>query len=203
MSFWELSDGKDASTEGTGEFDDGSGSLELIPDNTSVLAFIDEAKWDRNRENQRYISLRWAVLAPEELKNRKVFQKLWVDDLDTAAKDPIKKRDKAKLMLRAIDTNAGGKLSMLRQVPSDVDLTASLTNKPMVVKVLVWSVKDRETGQTVNGNRVGAVSPKTAPISTKEEILSKPPVQSASSGGGASGGSTAGNSSKYDDEIPF
>ena len=203
MSFWELSDGKDASTEGTGEFDDGSGSLELIPDNTSVLAFIYEAKWERNREYLRYISLRWSVLAPEELKNRKVFQKLWVDDLDTASKDPIKKRDKAKMMLRAIDTNAGGKLSMLRQVPSDVDLTSSLTNKPMVVKVLVWSVKDRETGQTINGNRVGAVAPKHAPISTKEEIASKAPVQSASGGGSSYGGSTAGNSSKYDDEIPF
>jgi hypothetical protein len=111
--FWNLSDGEDVKeTAGTGEFDAGGGNLLPIPGETSVLAAIDEAKWDKTQDGDRFISLRWNVLAPDDYKGRKVFQKLWVLDADPRAKaDKVAaKRDKAKKMLGAIDTNCGGKL---------------------------------------------------------------------------------------------
>jgi hypothetical protein len=170
MSFWSTSEGEDVSTNATGEFDAGGGKIEVIPDGTSVLAIIDEAKWDKNKDNDRYISLRWTVIAPEPLKNRKVFQKLWVEDDDPGAKDPVKKRDKAKRMLAAIDTNAGGKLMLKPGKPTDETLTMCLTNKPMVARVMVWEQMDRSTGGMVQGNWIGAVSPKTNPVSSSEEV---------------------------------
>ena len=198
MSFWNLSDGEDAKSNTTGEFDAGGGRMEVIPDNTSVLAVIDEAKWDRTQDQNRYVSLRWSVLAPEEFKNRKIFQKLWVLDDEPRAKDPAKKRDKAKLMLAAIDTNAGGKLMSRNEMPTDESLSGCLTNKPMVVKVMVWEMDDRATGKINQGNWVGAVSPKSSPVSSAEEIASnsaKMTPQKASGKGSSR--------RELDDEIPF
>ena len=97
MSFWNLSDGGDASQDAQTEYEIPSGNLDPIPDGSSVLAMIDEAKWD-SKNDADYISLRWSVLSPDEYKNRKVFQKLWVTDDDPMAKDEAKaakKRDKA------------------------------------------------------------------------------------------------------------
>ena len=196
MSFWNLSDGEDVKSNSNGEFDAGGGRIEVIPDGTSLLAAIDEAKWERTQDQDRYISLRWTVLAPEEFKNRKVFQKLWVLDDEPRAKDPAKKRDKAKRMLAAIDTNAGGKLLARNEMPTDESLTSCLTNKPMVVRVMVWEMEDRSTGKINQGNWIGAVSPKSSPVSSPEEIAknaaaSQPRQQAQRS------------SREMDDEIPF
>lgn len=196
MSFWNLSDGEDVKSNSNGEFDAGGGRIEVIPDGTSVLAAIDEAKWERTQDQDRYISLRWTVLAPEEFKNRKVFQKLWVLDDEPRVKDPAKKRDKAKRMLAAIDTNAGGKLLARNEMPTDESLTSCLTNKPMVVRVMVWEMEDRSTGKINQGNWIGAVSPKSSPVSSPEEIAknaaaSQPRQQAQRS------------SREMDDEIPF
>lgn len=200
-SFWNLSDGTDATKETSGEFDAGGGRIEVIPDNTSVLAVIDEAKWDRTPDQDRFISLRWSVLAPEEFKNRKIFQKLWVLDDEPRAKDPAKKRDKAKRMLAAIDMNAGGKLLAKGEMPTDESLTSCLTNKPMVIRVMVWEMPDRNGG-IAQGNWVGAVSPKTAPQSSAEDIArnqaamaKRPAPQGGSTGGGMR--------RDLDDDIPF
>lgn len=200
MSFWNLSDGEDAKSNTTGEFDAGGGRMEVIPDNTSVLAVIDEAKWDRTQDQDRYISLRWTVLAPEEFKNRKIFQKLWVLDNEPRAKDPAKKRDKAKLMLAAIDTNAGGKLMARNEMPTDESLSGCLTNKPMVVKVMVWEMEDRATGKINQGNWVGAVSPKSSPVSSSDEIAknaAKMTPPKTGNGGGSS------RREMDEDSIPF
>lgn len=200
MSFWNLSDGEDAKSNTTGEFDAGGGRMEVIPDNTSVLAVIDEAKWDRTQDQDRYISLRWTVLAPEEFKNRKIFQKLWVLDNEPRAKDPAKKRDKAKLMLAAIDTNAGGKLMARNEMPTDESLSGCLTNKPMVVKVMVWEMEDRATGKINQGNWVGAVSPKSSPVSSADEIAknaAKMTPPKTGNGGGSS------RREMDEDSIPF
>lgn len=206
MSFWNLSDGEDVKSNTTGEFDQGGGRMEVIPDNTSVLAAIDEAKWDRTQDQDRYISLRWTVLAPEEFKNRKIFQKIWATDPkpNTKPEKVDQVRDKAKRMLAAIDMNAGGKLLAKGEMPTDESLTACLTNKPMVIKVMVWEMPDRQTGGTAQGNWVGAVSPKSAPVSTQEEIeknaaamAKRPPA----TGGGMGG--RGGSRSDMDDEIPF
>ena len=170
MSFWDLSDGGTAAETGT-EYEQPSGNLEPIPDGSSVLAMIDEAKWDE-KDGADYISLRWSVLSPDEHKNRKVFQKLWVTDDDPNAKDAsaaAKKRDKARRMLAAIDANAGGKLTKKGGVPTDETLTVCLTNKPMIIKCMLWEMPDRERhGEFIRGNWIAAVAPKSKGIDVKE-----------------------------------
>lgn len=161
MSFFNLSDGKNAA-EGDGTFDSGA-SMEPMPDNTELLAMIDEAKWD-SYEGDSYISLRWSVMAPEEYKNRKVFQKVRVFETDSA------KADKAKRMLGAIDKNAGGKLAASGAEPTDESMTGALCHKPMMVKVRVWEMNDK------SGNFISSVAPRTAGVAAT-------PVQSAPTAG--------------------
>ncbi len=201
--FWGLSDGEDAASSANGEFDAGGGNLEPIPPETSVLAAIDEAKWDKDQQGNRFISLRWTVFQPEEFDNRKIFQKLWVTDADPRAKaDKVNaKRDKAKKMLAAIDTNAGGKLLAKPIMPTDEAMTLHLTNKPMVVKVMVWNMKDQMTGEMMRGNWVGAVAPKATPLSTPEEIARSKDEMARSHA--TSAGQAAKGSRNLDDSIPF
>jgi len=159
MSFWNLSDGK--TTEKSGAMEMGGGNIEPIPNNTSVLAAPDEAKWD-DFEGDEYVSLRWNVLQPKEYANRKIFQKIRVLDLDS------KKADKAKRMLGAIDTNAGGKLLGSGEKPTDQSLTQCLVNKPMVLKLQVWVIEKERDGTPIakadqkTGNWIAAVSPRKA-----------------------------------------
>ncbi len=169
MSFWDLSDGDSAAT-GEKEFDAGGGNMDPIPDGSSVLAVIDEAKWSETRDRDaEFVSLRWSVMEPEEYRNRKVFQKLWVSDDDPNVTDPAKmdrKRDKAKRMLAAIDANAGGKLARQARKPSDDDLALALTNKPMIIKCMVWKMTGSD-GQENSGNWIAAVSPKSKGVDMK------------------------------------
>lgn len=170
MSFWDLSDGDSAAT-GEKEYEQETGNLDPIPDGSSVLAIIDEAKWNETRdEHAEYVSLRWSVMEPQEYRNRKVFQKLWVTDDDPNVSDAAKmdkKRDKAKRMLAAIDANAGGKLARNARRPSDDDLALALTNKPMIIKCMIWEMKGSD-GQMNSGNWIAAVSPKTKGVDVKE-----------------------------------
>jgi hypothetical protein len=170
MSFWKTTEGNAAAMR-SASFDAGGGSMEPIPDNTNALAMVDEAKWDRRNDGLEYISLRWTVVAPLPYANRKVFQKLWVSDADPSAKDPDKKRDKALRMLAAIDTNAGGRLTQIDRRPSDTELATALSGKPMMIKVMTWSLEDNQTGEKKSGNWIAAVSPKTG------EVQSPPPVR--------------------------
>lgn len=200
--FWKLSDGTDV--EANDSFDIGGGNIEVIPEGTQVLAAIDEANWDRTDDGDKYISLRWTVLQPEELANRKVFQKLWVDDFDPSVlkkgEDKAKaKRDKAKRMLMAIDSNAGGKLAAKGAMPTDIDLTSSLTMKPMVIKAMVWSQTDRNTGKLIEGNWVGAVAPKAAQRTSSEELAKLQALQAKA----AEGRGSMAQKHALDDEIPF
>lgn len=197
--FWDLSDGGTATDAGTEYEIPGGGNMEPIPDGSSVLAMIDEAKWDA-KDMADYISLRWTVLAPEEYKNRKVFQKLWVTDDEPNTSDPAKaakKRDKARRMLAAIDANAGGKLTRKPGVPTDDDLTACLSNKPMVIKCMVWEMPDRDRpGEMVRGNWISAVAPKSKGVDVKE---AKPSAQRPKAQGNVDNGGMYAT----DDEIPF
>jgi hypothetical protein len=153
--FWNLSD-----APAGGTFEAGGGEIKPIPADTNALAVLDEAKWAKDQENNSYVSLRWSVLQPAEYKNRKVFQKLWVKDPDPKAADPAKKKDKALRMLAAIDFNAGGHLRAAGGEPTDAQLASSLCAKPMIIKVMIWELTDKMTGETKVGNWVGAVSPK-------------------------------------------
>lgn len=144
-NFWGLSDGKQA--EQKSSFD--ASASEVIPDNTDALAVIEEAGWKAafDHGDPDVIQLRWSILAPAQYKGRKIFHKLKVNDAKA------KTSDKAKRMLMAIDTNAGGKLCQLEGEPSDNELMAALMNKTMVIKIKVWDMNDRQ------GNWVAAVSP--------------------------------------------
>lgn len=200
MGFWDLSDGGTAANTGT-EYEKPSGSLDPIPDGSTVLALIDEAKWDSPRDDDavRFVSLRWSVIAPEQFKNRKLFHKLWIDSADPRAKDAAsaaKKRDKDRRMLAAIDANAGGKL-IKRDTFEDDNLAACLTNKPMVIKVMEWAMPDRERpGEQMRGNWIAAVAPKDREL----HVAAAKPQPAKPAGGGApawAGGANA------DDDIPF
>lgn len=177
MSFWNLEDNTSAAETG-GKFESGGGSMEPIPDGTAVLAAIEEAKWD-SHEDLHYISLKWRVLTGQYEK-RVIFQKVKVNG-DSQAKDPAMTKDKAKRMLAAIDTNAGGKLIASGEEPTDAALMSALVGKPMFIKVFVWEMNDKK------GNWIGAVAPKKGaqPI---EQAPAPTPAPSADFG---------------DDDIPF
>ena len=195
MGFWNLSDGEDAAKTGA-EYEIPGGNMDPIPAGSSVLAMIDEAKWDHTQNDaEEYISLRWTVLAPEEYKNRKVFHKLWVTDHDPNAKDHAKavaKTDKARKMLAAIDANAGGKLTAKDARPSDDDLARALQDRPMVITLGVW--ESNQPGGS-GGNWVMAVAPKNKAL----KIGDKAPAKK--SGGNPLDFNRRGP--EVDDEIPF
>jgi len=192
--FWNLSDGEDAAKTGA-EYEIPGGSMEPIPAGSSVLAMIDEAKWDHTQNDaEEYISLRWTVLAPEEYKNRKVFHKLWVTDHDPNAKDHAKavaKTDKARKMLAAIDANAGGRLTAKDARPTDDDLARALQDRPMVITLMVWESNTGGGG----GNWVSAAAPKNKTL----KIGDKAPAKK--SGGNPLDFNRRGP--EVDDEIPF
>lgn len=142
MSFWQLQDGTEAAT--TTSFESGGGEIAPIPNNTALIAAIEEAKWS-SYESEDYINLKWRVMRPAEYANRVIFHKLKVFS--------AKQGDKAKQMLRAIDANCGGKLSKLSAAPQDMDLMTALVGKPMAIKVQVWEMNDKK------GNWISAVSP--------------------------------------------
>ena len=194
MGFWNLSDGDNAAKTGT-EYEIPGGNMDPIPAGSSVLAMVDEAKWATTQNNaEEYVSLRWTVLAPDEFKNRKVFQKLWVTDHDPNAKDHAKavaKTDKARKMLAAVDANAGGKLTAKDAKPSSDDLARALQDKPMVITLGVWESNTGGNG----GNWVMAVAPKNKPL----KIGDKAPAKK--SGGNPLDFNRRGP--EVDDEIPF
>jgi hypothetical protein len=159
-NFWDLSDGDDIVKTG-GKFETGGGSIEPIPDKTDVVAVIDEARIEKNQQGLQYIALRWNIVSPADYKSRKVFQKLWVFDDDPQAKNPVQKRDKAKKMLFAIDTNAGGRLKASDKAPSDEVLQSTLTNKPMNIKVMLMK-RDDGTGM----NWISSVAPRSGGAAT-------------------------------------
>jgi len=164
MSFFGLSDGTIANAA---TFDMGGGDIQPIPEKTELLAVIDEAKWD-SYEGQRYISLRWAVMQPQAFANRKVFQKLKIEESDA------RKRDKAKRMMFAIDVNAGGKIAQSGREPNDQDLIIGLCNKPMMIKVGLWVSEDKSK----SGNWIMSVAPRNGspaqPVQQSAAILPTP-----------------------------
>jgi len=167
-SFWNTSDNEKISSTGQAEM--GGGDIEPIPNNTDVLAAIDEAGWENNQNDGDHIVLRWSVLQPKEYANRKIWQRVRVLD------DDDKKADKAKRMLAAIDANCGGKLMKSGEQPDDAALMKALIAKPMVLKVMQWKIeaKDSTDGQERSGNWVSAVSPRKGKQQKVEEKKPEP-----------------------------
>jgi len=178
-NFWATSDGELATQTGT-EFEAPGGNIEPIPDGSSVLAMITSAAWKPHRDNAsvEYVELEWQVAQPEAYANRKIWQKLFIDDLDPSAKDEtkaVRKRDNHKRMLAAIDANCGGKLAKKGTRPDDSSLALALMQRPMVIKVKTW---DNDKGEAA-GNWICAVSPKTAAISAAVSKAKSPAKVSA------------------------
>lgn len=187
MSFWNLDDGSNVTETTTKEFDGGGGAMVPIPEGTTVLAMPDDVKWAEDRAGNEFLSLRWLVVKPQSYAGRKIFTKLWLTDDDPRAKDPQKKRDKAKRMLAAIDMNAGSKLGRKTGKPSDDDLAVNLVNKQMAIRLGMYSI-DGDQGDKITGNYVQAVSPKDSKIS--EVPIAKKPASSGS-----------GNSNRISDDL--
>jgi len=198
MSFWNLSDGDQVSTEKEYEAPSGGGNL-ILPDGSSVMASIDECKWQSFQGGEEHISIRWNILAPEEYQGRKIFQKAYPDGDKARNADPAKaqrKGDTAKRMLAAIDANCGGGLMKLQRKPTDEDFAMHLTNKPMVIRLGLWEMKQTD-GTMGSGNWVQAVSPATKAVSVDASKVKKAEPKAQSGSGGAS------SNRDMDDEIPF
>ena len=197
--FWNLSSGGDATEDASTSYEVASGNFEAFPEGTKLLAMVTDAEWRTNDQTGlENLSLTWTVVKPEDVANRKVFQSLWLTDLQPEAKDPEKKRDKARRMFAAIDANAGGKLAKKGGIPDADTIMVALANKLMVLRLGLWEMEDRQNpGQVMSGNWIQAVGPKTGEIGLTE---AKPRAQSARAGSSQK----AANAAYADDsEIPF
>lgn len=194
--FWNLSEGGDATDDVSTSYEVASGSFEAFPEGTKLLAMVTDAEWRiNNRTGLENLSLTWTVVKPEEVANRKLFQSLWLTDLQPEAKDPEKKRDKARRMFAAIDANAGGKLAKRPGKPDDDVIMIALANKPMVIRLGEYEGRTRDGG-TVQRNYVQAVGPKT------EETYLPQPTKRAPSRQAPRSGAPAGGVA-FDDDLPF
>jgi hypothetical protein len=110
-------------------------------------------------------------------------------------------------MLAAIDANAGGKLIAKPGRPTNDDLL-SLTNKPMVASMMIWSMPDTRNGGMMHGNWVSAVASKGAKDIHVSEAKPLPTGGAAAATGsrddfGAQSGGGYSKPGLVDDEIPF
>jgi len=202
MSFWELEDGSSVKDVGT-DYEMPGGNFVTIPEGSSVKALIEMTGWKKHSDANpaEYVGITWSILEPDELKNRKINQKLWVDDMDPSVTDPDKarkKRDRARRMLAAIDANAGGKLTAKASRPTDEDLQRHLINKIMVISLGVVAYKDRDSGSDRTSNWVRAIANKSKEVHITDAPLPKATDdrRPALSGGG-------GAAFDDDSEIPF
>lgn len=198
---WGLSTGENAADTGTEYEVPGGGNMEPLPEGSKVLAMVEDAEWKEDADHNEYLNLKWSVVRPDEARNRKIFQKLWIKDFDPRERDEAKaekKRDRARRLFAAIDANAGGKLAKKGGIPDADTIMVALANKLMVLRLGLWEMEDRQNpGQVMSGNWIQAVGPKTGEIGLTE---AKPRAQSARAGSSQKAANAA-----YDDdsEIPF
>ena len=198
---WGLSDGGNAADTGTEYEVPGGGNMEPLPEGSKVLAMVEDAEWKEDADHNEFLNLKWSVVRPDEARNRKIFQKLWIKDHDPRERDEAKaekKRDRARRLFAAIDANAGGKLAKKGGIPDADTIMVALANKLMVLRLGLWEMEDRQNpGQVMSGNWVQAVGPKTGEIGLAE---AKPRAQSARAGSSQRMANAA-----YDDDsdLPF
>lgn len=192
MSFFTLSDGNKAEVKTSYEvegFND-----EPIPHGSVLLAVITEAKWEEH-DGVWHINLRWDVVGKEYTK-RVIFHKVRVEDTDP------KKADRAKMMLLAIDANAGGHLAKLKDKPNDQDLQ-KLCNRKMSIMVSVWSIKDEQTGETKKGNWVNMVGSVEEGAERIKRMGGNPKPEKQAPAAPVKKEAPAEVSDDADDELPF
>lgn len=149
MSYFNLSDGTKPVTGG--DFNSGNEGFAPIPKGQVVKAAVTSLKWDSFNNDPEYLSLDWVISAPAKYKNRRIFQKIKVNEPDA------EKRDKAIRMLSAIYANAGGDLSKFSGKPTEAELVADLSHKFMLLQLDVWEMNGK------SGNHVTRVSPMNNP----------------------------------------
>lgn len=188
MSYFKLSTGE--SVQSTGEFELGGGDIKPIPKNTVLKVIAEQVKWTGFNDDPEFIGISWTVQAPAEYKNRKIFQKVKVDDRDPNVSD------KAIRMLGAILHNAGSGFEALGEgKPTSDKLNSIITFKPMFLKLGVWEITKDELGNPLptenvkSGNWVQAVS-KAAPVQQAAQAQTQTQTR---------GGAT----SSLDDDLPF
>ena len=149
VNFWDL--GEDEKV--TGEFE--SGGFNLIPDGTRVLCMLEDIKWvspkaafDSTTDSGDYVEATWKVLEPLDYRKTVLFQKIRI------MHNEADKAKKAKMMLLAIDHNAGGELAKLDRKPEDGDMQRALLNTIVCATVRIWEMDDKK------GNWIAKVEPK-------------------------------------------
>lgn len=203
MSFWDLGNGE--SVKETKEYEaPGGGSEYIFSDGAKVAAVIDEIKWHSFEGGERFINVRWSVLAPEKdadgvkIANRKIFQKIHVNGDAARNKDEEKRQKKAanaKRMLGAMASNAGGGLLKLAHEPTDDDFATHMLMKPMTISLGVWEMETN--GEKRKGNWLRAVGAYNANLPVPDGA-SKPVGKAATAAPQTSA------QSDYDsDSIPF
>lgn len=188
MSFFKLSTGENATA--TDSFEVEGGGNYIFADGSTVMTMIDDAKWQSFDGGERFINLRFSVVAPAtdangvKIANRKLFTRLYPIDGNRAQKGDKanQKRDRDLKMLLAIDANVYGKLATLTGEPTDSDLQSALMGKPFVTK---WGAYDMNGRQ---GNWLMGVF-----NATKETSV----------GGGSQEAKVEDKKPAFDDQIPF
>lgn len=209
-SFWDLVNEIKAETTGSVEIAVGG---EPIPDGTTALSVVVEAKWQTAFErSDEFLSVQWEVLEPESLRGRKTFVKHWVKDLDTSAKtteDAERKLKNAMRVFAGMDFNAGGRivkhLSEKQAWPTIEQINMALANKPMLVHFKEWEMNGNR------GNWISAAWPKgekevkvgggMKPRASSAPVRQQAQTSSSDDWGRSSTSSRASNA--LDDEIPF
>lgn len=186
MSWWTTSTGESAVSNETNFVDENKGFGEPIPGGSFVLAMIDKAQWKNAKDSDaQSVNVQWTVLKPEQFANRKVWQNLWIRDLEPflVAKGETKKaddrRDRDLKKLSVIDNNARKKIRECPDYPDDTAL-ATLNNAMMVISLGVMNGNNfvRDVMEKSHELKVGKAKEPTA--------------------------SSSGNTSRdLDDEIPF
>ena len=208
MSFW--------ANEETGQVPekreemDLGGARELIPGGTVAEAVIEDGSWqDIGRDDPskgQCINLAWSIVQPEQLRGRKVFQKLYITDPNPYAKDDAaaaKRRQKDRDTMLLIDGLTGDNMRKSGKKPTDDSMAVDLTNKPIAIKVDLWSMPDNQNpGEMMSGNRISWIG-KAGPDRTYKVGEVQPPKPMPRSSGSTPAGQTSGNGWVEDDDIPF
>jgi hypothetical protein len=196
MSFWQKSTGEIVTPQDS--FESKGGSMEPIPEKTVLTVIVSEIKWTE-WEGEHYINARYDVV-DGNYKGRVQFDKLRVYGTD-------KQKDRALEKLAVLDGLSGGQLQRLPGEPTDMDLQA-VTNRPLEIRVMVWEVVDKVTGEKKTGNwvqaigKLGALSGSSKPA-PQQQAAQQAPQQQAYVLQQAQDRMPHVNNNQFDDDIPF
>lgn len=188
--------------QSTGEFESKGGNFEVIPDGTRCKAHIEDVEWkfyDPDGENIPYVNATWAIEAPDDYENRKIFHAIKLYGEDPSGKfykadAQEKKIESARAIFWAIDKNCGGKLAALKRKPTDGELQRYLIGKSMFITLAVWESADKSSSgnwiRKIEPLSSGNSAPQARPVQKKQPV----PQSLPKSGSGFD---------DMDDDIPF